>query len=90
MKRLIVISIFALICCVSVFSQDKSVCPTVKFTSPIYITKAGDAMTFAVSTIGEIENPEFEYKWNVSIGDIISGQGTPVIVVMTTPIMAGS
>lgn len=89
MKRLISTTIFTLICSISVFSQNRSVCPTVKMTSPNTITKAGDVMTFAASIIGEIENSELEYKWNVSIGEIVSGQEKPVITVMTTLDMAG-
>ena len=45
-------------------------------------------MTFTANVnSGSQENPT--YNWTVSQGEIVSGQGSPVITVQTTPEMAG-
>ncbi|MDQ3179723.1 MAG: hypothetical protein M3Q33_04305 [Acidobacteriota bacterium] len=64
------------------------VCPTVSVTGPSEITKPGDTMTFTANVSGGT-NCEATYNWTVSQGEIIDGQGTPVIRVQTTEAMAG-
>jgi len=46
-------------------------------------------MTFTANAIGGTQD-SVTYNWTVSAGSIVSGQGTPVITVQTTPDMAGS
>jgi hypothetical protein len=45
-------------------------------------------MTFTANVSGG-SSSDFTYNWTVSQGDIIEGQGTPVIRVQTTEAMAG-
>ena len=82
--------IFALFFSTSVFSQNNSDCPTVKFILPDKITMAGEAMLFEISTNEEAKKNELGYKWTVSNSEIITGQGTSVIKVATTSKMAGN
>ncbi|MGI8639346.1 MAG: hypothetical protein ACR2MG_05265 [Pyrinomonadaceae bacterium] len=63
-------------------------CPTLSVTGPSAVTKAGDTMTFTANVSGGTQG-EVTYDWTVSQGEIISGQGTPVITVQTTAAMAG-
>ena len=63
-------------------------CPTISVTGPSSVTKAGDTMTFTANVSGGSQS-DVTYNWTVSQGDIISGQGTPVITVQTGSGMAG-
>ncbi len=64
------------------------VCPTLSVTGPSDVTMAGATMTFTANASGG-SSSDFTYNWTVSQGEIISGQGTPVITVQTTPEMQG-
>lgn len=64
------------------------VCPTLSVTGPSEITAPGAVMTFTANVSGG-SSSDFTYNWTVSQGDIIEGQGTPVIRVQTTEAMAG-
>ncbi len=64
------------------------VCPTISISGPSSVTTAGDTMTFTANVSGGSQD-EATYTWSTSQGEIISGQGTPVITVQTTPEMAG-
>ncbi len=47
-------------------------------------------MTFTANVSGgSQDDSDVKYTWTTSQGEIISGQGTPVITVQTTPEMAG-
>lgn len=61
-------------------------CGTLSVTGPAGITNPGDTMTFTANVSGGATPT---YNWTVSAGSIESGQGTPSIVVRTTPEMAG-
>ncbi len=67
---------------------DKCTCPTVSVTGPSEITKPGGVMTFTANLNGG-SGSDYTYTWKVSQGDIIDGQGTPVIRVQTSEAMAG-
>ncbi len=63
-------------------------CPTISVTGPSDVTQPGSTMTFTANTSGGSQE-SVTYAWTVSQGEIVSGQGTPVITVQTTPEMAG-
>ncbi len=67
---------------------DACVCPAISVSGPSVVTNAGDTMTFTANVNGGSQDSP-TYDWSVSQGEIISGQGTPVITVQTTPEMAG-
>ena len=62
-------------------------CPTVDVQGPGGITNPGETVTFTANVSGGTGNAN--YNWTVSAGEIVSGQGTPVITVRTTREMAG-
>ena len=70
------------------FVPEDCVCPTVSVTGPDAITEPGGVMTFTANLSGG-SGSDYTYTWKVSQGDIIEGQGTPVIRVQTSEGMAG-
>ena len=62
-------------------------CPSVDVQGPGGVTRPGDTVTFTANVSGGTGNAT--YNWSVSQGEIISGQGTPVITVQTTREMGG-
>ncbi len=70
------------------FVPEDCVCPTVSVTGPDAITEPGGVMTFTANLSGG-SGSDYTYTWKVSQGDIIDGQGTPVIRVQTSEGMAG-
>ena len=64
-------------------------CPSTSITGPTGITQPGETMTFTVTASGGTQPGPITYNWSVDNGTIESGQGTPSIVVRTTPEMAG-
>ena len=63
-------------------------CPTLSVTGPSSVTQPGSTMTFTANASGGSQT-DVTYNWTVTAGTIVSGQGTPVITVQTTPEMAG-
>ncbi len=64
-------------------------CPdSITVTGPASITIPGETMTFTANVSGGSQT-DATYNWSVTRGEIISGQGSPVITVQTTPDMAG-
>ncbi len=63
------------------------VCPTLSVNAPTSPTKAGETMIFTADVLGGVE--DITYNWTISDGEIIEGQGTPVIKVSTNSKMAG-
>ena len=59
-------------------------CPTISISCPAYTSEADDLVTFAVTLSGGDPGLNPKYKWQVSAGKIISGQGTPEISVDVT------
>ena len=64
-------------------------CPILSVLEPTSATRAGEIMTFMAKIEGGSVD-DFTYEWIVSSGDIIEGQGTPVIKVATNSKMAGN
>ena len=63
-------------------------CPTITVIGPPGVTQPGEKMIFRVESA--IVEPKVEYRWTVSDGTIIEGQGTPAITVATDRSMAGA
>ncbi|QQS41713.1 MAG: hypothetical protein IPM63_01845 [Acidobacteriota bacterium] len=57
-------------------------CPTLTVDGPASAVKPGDTMTFRANVVGGNQQ-NITYNWTVSQGTIVSGQGTPQIVVGT-------
>jgi hypothetical protein len=79
MKRLFLILIIILSSYSLVFTQTNKPCPTIGVVGPSGTIQPGDPVTFSVSLSNEAENLKLEYKWRVSKGEIIEGQGTASI-----------
>ena len=69
-----------------VYCEHFDVCPTISIYGPLSPVEEGHDMTFTASVTGG--SPD-AYNWTVSAGTIVSGQGTPTIVVQTGPAMSG-
>ncbi len=63
--------------------QPPRACPTVRANGPD-VVRAGESINFTVTTEGGDPSSTPTYSWTVSAGTIISGQGTPSILVDTT------
>lgn len=59
-------------------------CPTISISCPTDIPIPGTPVTFSVNISGGDPNFNPKYKWQVSAGEIIGGQGTPIISVDIT------
>ncbi len=70
------------------FTPVVCTCPELSVTGPTEVTQSGSTMTFTANATGGSQQ-SVTYNWTVSQGEIVSGQGTPVITVQTTPAMAG-
>jgi PKD repeat protein len=57
-------------------------CPTLTVDGPSSAVKSGETMTFTANVVGGNQQ-NITYNWEVSQGTIVSGQGTPQIVVGT-------
>ena len=68
--------------------EVKCECPSLSVSGPSSVTQPGGSMTFTANASGGSQS-NVTYNWTVSQGTIVSGQGTPVIEVSTTPDMAG-
>ena len=64
------------------------VCPTLEVDAPKLPVKAGETIIFTANVSGG-SGDTVTYNWTVSDGEIIEGQGTPVIKVATNSRMAG-
>ncbi|HLA96020.1 MAG TPA: hypothetical protein VK612_09880, partial [Pyrinomonadaceae bacterium] len=67
---------------------QKCDCATLSVSGPSGIVAPGETATFTATVSGGTQATT-TYNWSVSAGTIESGQGTPSIVVRTTPEMAG-
>ncbi len=84
MKSFFVSTILVLTFCVGTFAQtsETSPCPTISVTGPAGIPMADEPMTFTAEVSKEAKKFKTEYKWTVTNGEIIEGQGTIVIKVL--------
>lgn len=59
-------------------------CPAISVSCPTDLIVPWGFVTFSVNVAGGAPIPNLKYKWQVSAGKIISGQGTPEIKVDTS------
>jgi hypothetical protein len=64
------------------------VCPILDVTDSGNL-RAGENATFTAIVTGGSDTTGLVYKWSVSQGEIVEGQGTPKVTVKTTPNMTG-
>jgi len=77
---LIIISIGLL--SISSFAQENSgTCPAISISGPSDIVEPGKIATYSVEVENKNNFPTLQYKWSVSEGRIVSGQGTMAIEV---------
>lgn len=89
MKQIIFIFILTLIFCSSAFPQvENSSCAKIDVTGGGQVILGTD-MSFTANVIGITNTPYLEYEWKVSVGTIVSGQGTPSIAVDTNELPNG-
>src|SRR3954454_12815274 len=81
MKGLWLIALLLTAFLVPVFGQTEppAVCPTISVSGPDGIVMPGDTARYVVNVKGQAEYPGLEYRWTLSDGKIISGQGTAAI-----------
>lgn len=79
MKLILLLTIIILVFCFEMFGQD---CPTIKVIPPSNLPPENGAMLFSVSILGKVDTSKLEYKWSVSQGSILDGQGTTAITVL--------
>lgn len=85
MKQIILLAIINVLFLIPCLAQENAaVCPTVKFVLPSEFTSIGEKMPFAISLSEEAKNHKLQYKWIVSEGKIVEGQGTTSIKVDTS------
>lgn len=83
MKQIIFATILCLVFSFSVFAQnERSPCPTIEVVGGGI--NPDETMSFSVKVGDEAKNLNLEYKWTVSQGKIIEGQGTPSVKIDTT------
>ncbi len=68
---------------------DVCVCPTITVTGPSGESRAGETLTFTANVSGGSQT-DVTYNWSVSQGEIVSGQGSPVITVSTDAMATGN
>jgi len=56
-------------------------CASISISGPAGVTAPGATMTFTANVSGGSQDVPLTYNWTVSAGTIVSGQGTPSIVV---------
>lgn len=66
----------------------QSPCPTVSVVGPSGIVPIGESMTFTAKVEG-VDLSKIEYKWTVSGGKIVGGQGTSNVIIVTPPEIIG-
>lgn len=81
MKRFCLTLVVALLFAAVVFSQSPKECPTVWIDGPTYSITSDKLIVFTVRISNVNARIRPEYRWEVSSGTIISGQGTPSITV---------
>lgn len=58
-------------------------CPSLSVTPPPAAVAEGENVEFTANLVGEVDKYKISYVWSVDSGKIISGQGTPRIIVST-------
>lgn len=72
----IAILVFTLSFVASAQTVQTSLCPTIFVTGADYAPIPNEPITYTATVGREVENYKVEYKWRISNGEIIEGQGT--------------
>lgn len=91
MKRFFGAWIFLSAFCLASFAQTDrpESCPQIDVRGPSGIVAPGETMTFTVNVTG-FSSEKLVYKWTISTGEIVNGQGTPTITVKTSREFGGT
>lgn len=69
---------------ISVPAQNETViCPTISVSGPEMSASPGELVTFTAN-VENAEKYNIKYEWSVDVGEIIEGQGTPILTVRTS------
>ena len=83
MRKILLISFWLLFLCLCSAAQEQITgCPSVSVSGPAGIVEPGGIATFIVRMDARVKAYKPSYKWSVSAGEIIRGQGTPQIGVL--------
>jgi len=84
MKSFFASTILVLTFCIGTFAQTNEVspCPTISVMGQPGIPTPDETITFTAEVSEEAKKFKTEYKWTVTNGEIIEGQGTTVIKVL--------
>lgn len=84
MKKIFVSSVFVLFFCGATFAQSNKIspCPTLSITGPAGISQPNEPVTFTADISEEAKRYDLRYRWSVSSGTIIEGQGTLTLKVL--------
>jgi hypothetical protein len=82
MKATVQILISIALLSISLFAQEKSgTCPVISIRGPMELIKPGEIANYSVEAKEDKDLNGLQYKWSVSEGTIVSGQGTTAIEV---------
>lgn len=84
MKQLILTTFLIIIFCIFSFAQtETSSCPTIKINAPEGMINIGIPILFSVEQNKLLQNFNAKYKWEVTGGKLLDGQGTSRINVIS-------
>jgi hypothetical protein len=82
MNKFIPTFLFIFLCGFPATAQiGKEDCPAIEVNGPPPAVAAGKPQTFTVSVIGAYDPEKLEIIWEIDKGEIISGQGTQILIV---------
>jgi hypothetical protein len=79
MRKLPFILLSILVFCGGLVAQSD--CPEIDLSGPSSLPNPGDPVTFTVQVDTRGKDLKLEYVWSISVGEIVSGQGTSEILV---------
>lgn len=90
MKSIVAFSIlvFAFLSGVEAQTDKNLRCPVISITHPSKITMPGETMIFSAK-LENFDSEKLIFNWTTSGGDIVEGQGTPIIKILATPETGG-
>jgi hypothetical protein len=82
--RYLVLVFLVILVPLTAFARIPQKCPTVWISSPTNHIEQGKPLLFIVRLTGLSAAAQTEFQWEISVGTILSGQGTPQLTVDTT------
>ncbi len=90
MKKLLFILLLPALFCIHVCAQsNSSPCPVIYVTGPSKVPQANEVITFTAKIDGKVEGAAPGYRWSISSGELLEGQGTREIKVRTNALNSG-